>query len=240
MLNLQRKSEGAPRWAAALAGASLLVMAVLAPVALARWSAALDAPFAEGTAAAVLHDAAGLRTAAAGLFVTALLDLGAAAGLYALFARAHRTLALLVALSRTAYTACFVLAVADLLVAVDTAGQDLPAGTLRAGVGQALAGFGHGWALALGLFGLHLCLVAGAVAVAGPVPRLLAPLTALSGLGYLVDALGEALLAHPPLTVGQVTFVGEAALMLWLCWAAVSPGALRAGTGAGPAGPAPA
>lgn len=66
------------------------------------------------------------------------------------------------------------------------------------------------WDPGLGVFGLHLL----TVAVLGwrtILPRIIAGLVFLAGLGYLVDALSPL-----EFEVSGVSFVGEVALLLWL------------------------
>lgn len=72
------------------------------------------------------------------------------------------------------------------------------------------------WNVSLVVFGLHLVLIGYLAFRSGYVPRVLGVLLAVAGAGYLVDSLGGLLVEDYSLSVGAVTFIGEALLMVWL------------------------
>lgn len=143
---------------------------------------------------------------------------------------------------RTAAAALLMLLVAVLDVAVGLALLPLtrPGGRRAAGVAAALrvgygvwlavaattllregdvARFEREWGTALLVFGLHL-LVLGVVLVrhrgrTRP-PRWLAVLVAVAGVGYVVDATLLVAGVEASFSVGQVLFVGEVLLLVWL------------------------
>lgn len=150
-------------------------------------------------------------------------------------------LGLLVALPAGAFgmAALVVLVVAtlDILVAVALFPVLAEGGTLIAGCSAALR-LGYGaifataagflvapvdierfqaiWDLGLFVFGAHLIAAGVAVVRGSRTPTWIGALVAVAGLGYLVDAVGVALMPAPALTLGQFTFVGEVVLFVWL------------------------
>ncbi|WP_185715078.1 DUF4386 family protein [Gulosibacter macacae] len=90
-------------------------------------------------------------------------------------------------------------------------------GTLFAGDAEA---FDSIWQTALGLFGLHLVVLAIAGWRSSIVPRWIAALVAIAGVGYLVDALLSITQTSLGFELSTVTFIGEVALLVWLLgWA---------------------
>ncbi|MFT3797960.1 DUF4386 family protein [Microbacterium sp.] len=76
------------------------------------------------------------------------------------------------------------------------------------------------WEAALLIFGLHLILVGVAIIRATALPTLVGVLVLISGAGYAIDAVSMAISPSAPLTLGEVLFVGEVVLAIWLLgWA---------------------
>jgi hypothetical protein len=163
------------------------------------------------------------RVGIAAFLIVAILDVVIAWALYVLLRRADDNLALLVAWLRVAYAAVFAYALVNLLdVAQLLHGADatvVKSGQLNADVASSIASFDNGWALALGIFGLHLVGL-GTLLWRFRAPRLLAALVVVAGIGYLADSFGKVLVSDYALTISTVTFVGEALLIFWLFWIA--------------------
>ena len=72
------------------------------------------------------------------------------------------------------------------------------------------------WDLGLFMFGMHLLLVGAAMIRGDATPTWVGALVALAGAGYLIDAISVTIAPATPLALGQVTFVGEVVLLVWL------------------------
>ena len=109
---------------------------------------------------------------------------------------------------RLAFAAVFLVAISQLVNALALLGDADQA--LRA-----IDAFDTIWLIGLILFGVHLLLIGYLAYRSGFVPRIIGILLVIAGLGYAVDGFGTVLFANFS-TVGQFTFVGEVALILWL------------------------
>jgi hypothetical protein len=207
---------------ALVAGLGLLAMAVLAGATNAlviEGLVTLDDP--TQTAQDVLASEGLFRLGIVALLVVAVLDVVVAWGLYAFLTPADEGLSRLAAWLRFGYAAIFATGVAHLVGAVNllgssavTAGAD--ADRLRADALAQIATFHDIWGLGLAVFGVHLAVVGYVTYVSGYVPRWLGAAVVVAGVGYLIDSIGEVLVAPWPITLSLVTFVGEVVLMLWL------------------------
>lgn len=75
------------------------------------------------------------------------------------------------------------------------------------------------------LFGLHLLVVAHLAYRSGYVPRVLAALVAVAGLGYAFDSVAAVLVGDGAPTIAVFTFPGEVLLAVWLLvWSRRQPG----------------
>jgi hypothetical protein len=72
------------------------------------------------------------------------------------------------------------------------------------------------WAGSLILFGLHLIVIGYLAYKSGYVPRSLAVLLVIAGLGYLCDSFGPVLSAGYSIDIKNFTFIGELLLAFWL------------------------
>jgi hypothetical protein len=217
--NQTQFSDISARTAAIVAGLGLLAMAILAPIAN---FGALEQLVVTNDAKATVENI----TASMGLFrmgivlllLVAVLDVLVAWGLYVLLEPVSKSLALLMAWFRLAYSAVFALALVPLLGVVGMLEGGLEASQLQTQVMLSLEGFHNGWDIGLVLFGFHL-LVLGYIAVmTGFIPKWLGVLLLIAGLGYLVDSFGRFLVADYTFSVSAFTFVGEVVLIFWLLW----------------------
>jgi hypothetical protein len=210
-----------PRRPALVAGLGLLVMAVLAAFAN---LVGVEGLVTDGDAATTARDILGstglFRLSILAFVVVAVLDVVVAWALFDVFRSVDEGVARLAAWLRTAYAAAFVVAIAQL------------AGALRVlenGDGTALGrsdrqdlaltrigDFHDLWSAALILFGVHLVLIGWLAWRSGWMPRLIAGLLTLAGVGYLVDSVAALLVADYSWSVSAVTFVGEVVLLVWL------------------------
>ncbi len=183
------------RRAALVAGAALLLMALLAPFTILGVIdpvVAGEEP-AEGTA---------FRLAVAGVLVIALLDLVIAWALWRLFLPVDRRLAALAGGARVAYGVVYLVAI----------------GFLATGEPANVSRYQKIWDIGLLIFGVHLVLVGVLCWRSGVVPRIIGVLVVVAGAAYAVDSVGVLLSESYDADLAAYLFVGEVALMVWLLW----------------------
>ena len=149
------------------------------------------------------------RSGIAGLIVVVILDIVVACSLLAVFESVNRSVAIMAAVFRIAYSTVFLVAISQLVSALALLGDADQA--LRA-VGQ----FHTIWDASYALFGVHLALIGYLVYRSGFAPRIIGVLLVLAGLGYLVDEIGSVLVSGYSLEISRFSFVGEAVLIFWL------------------------
>lgn len=213
------------RRAAAVAGFGLLMMSVAALFFVSVHDSLLIPGDAAATAHNILTNELQFRLAVLSLFFVIVLDIVVAWGLYVFFRPANQELSLLAAWLRVAYAAVFLVALFNLVNALrllQGGGATAVVNMTQQQALQSFNAFSDGWAFALGLFGLHLIVLGYLALQAGYVPKLLAALIVISGLGYLFDAVIGFLFPDFGITIGQLTFVGEVLLAFWLVIKSVS------------------
>lgn len=129
--------------------------------------------------------------------ITSALDVVVGVALYPLLAPAGSLLAGCAAAMRVAYAAVFVTAAGSLVGDPD------------------VERFQATWDVGLFLFGLHLLLVGIAMIRGTELPTWIGVLVTIAGAGYFIDAVSAAILPAP-LAIGEVAFVGEVVLLVWL------------------------
>lgn len=224
----QSTATGISRRRAALtAGISLLLMAVLAPLA---HFGVLENLVVSGDAAEtvgnIVADEGLFRLAIAMLLVVTFLDIVVAWALYVLLKPVNPNLALLVGWFRLAAPAVFAVALANLLdvanLLLGNAGSStLQPDQLGAQVMASIASFDSGWDMSLAIFGLHLVGLGYLLFKSVDFPRFLGVLLVVAGGGYLADTFTRILVPDFEFTFSLITFVGEALLILWLFWRAI-------------------
>jgi hypothetical protein len=148
-----------------------------------------------------------------------VLDVVIAWALYRVFRPVSPAVSMLAAVFRFAYAAVLLVAVGQLLRAVDvlTAGST-PAASADGVAGRALLelnAFQDLYDLGLFLFGLHLALLGYLSLRSDFIPKVIGVLLVVAGVGYAVDTVGTILALGVP-TVSVFTFLGELLLALWL------------------------
>ncbi len=208
-----------PRTLAMIAGLSLLLVAILAPLAV---SGVLGSLVVYGDPAATFNDIAdsqGLfRSSIAALLMVIMLDIVVAWALFVLLRKVNSTIALLTAWVRLAFAAVLAAVLVNLLEAADlVAGANqstLDAEQLHAQVMSLLDGFDVGWAgIALAIFGLHLFGLGYLLFKSVEFPKFLGVLVLVAGGGYVFDSFGVILIAEYAPTVATFTFIGQAHLL---------------------------
>lgn len=210
------------RRASLVAGASLLLMSVLAGFGALF---AVDGLVTEGdgatTAADVLASEGLFRSGVAALYVVIVLDVVVAWALFRVFSPVSVAISRLAAWSRLAYAAVYLIALSQLVGIPDLLRSDAYAGAFTPEQQQAQAllrfdAYTDIWMAGLVLFGVHLALVGYLAYRSGYVPRLLGVLLVVAGAGYVLDTFVNVLSQDTPATVSRFTFLGELLLALWL------------------------
>ena len=199
-----------PRVASLVSGSALALMAVLAAlgnfVAIAPLITAGDAV---QTAAAIGQAPAQLIFGIVSLYIVTILDIVVAGAWYALFASVDRTLSAVAAWLRVAFAGAFMVAISQLIIALTSVNDpDVLLNATRA--------FTTIWLISLGVFGLHLLLIAYLAYRSGFMARIFGILLAIAGTGYVADAVGVVFVPGFAARFGSLLFVGEVAVIFWL------------------------
>jgi hypothetical protein len=210
------------RTASLTAGLGLLAMA---PLGVFGYLVVINGLVTPGDAAQTAADVAAAR-ALFGLGVGSLmgvivLDVLVAFALYRLLRPVSRRLAALAAGFRLVYAVVFMAAVSRLvqvwvLVGGDAALTDEIAARMLAEFNT----FQAVWDAGLVLFGLHLIVIGYLAYHAVFVPKVLAVLVTIAGIGYAYDSLAPLWFSSAPLAASSITFVGELLLAFWLVFLA--------------------
>lgn len=215
-------SEQGVRRAGLTAGVALLVMSALSVYGILM---TIQELWVEGDGAATAANVTGselrFRVGVGCFALVAVLDLVVAYALQVVFAPVSGFMSTVAAGIRIVYAAVLIVAVGHLVVATQllTARNSLTGGTERGLQSQALlelASFEAIWQAGLILFGIHLLVVAVLVIRSSYVPTWIGYLLIPAGAGYIADSAGLILVRDYSLSIGAVTFVGEAVLMFWL------------------------
>lgn len=211
----QRNTLPIARTASWTGGIALLLIAVLAGIGYAGLITPLITPGgADATARAIAGAESQFRVGILLLALSAVLDVVVAAALLVIFEPMNRMLATMAAWFRVAYSAVFVVAIAQ-LGTVPTMLGDSPR------VMSAVDSYRVIWQVGLILFAAHLLLVGYLAFKAGLMRGALGVLLVIAGLGYLADGLGTMLVAGFVPTFATYTFIGEVVLIGWLLWVAI-------------------
>ena len=198
------------RRASLTAGLGLALMAVLAAFGVFGATApSITEGDAAQTARDILGAAALFRWGVVCLVVVVVLDIVVATALLTLFEPVNRGMALAAAWFRVAYAAVYLVAILQLVLALDL--LDEPEQAMRA-----IDAYQAIWLVGLVLFGVHLLLVGHLAYRSGFMAKIFGVLLVVAGLGYVVDGFAAVLRSGPTVSVAQFTFVGEVALIGWL------------------------
>jgi hypothetical protein len=198
------------RRASLTAGLALAMMSVLAAFGVFGATAPL---ITSGDAVKTAQDIGGsqglFRWGIVCLLVVVVLDVVAAAALLTLFAPVSRGLSVMAASFRVAYAAVYLVAILQLVLALDLLAE--PEQAMRA-----INAYTTIWLVGLILFGVHLLLIGYLAYRSGFMAKVFGLLLVVAGLGYIADGFAAVLVAGPTASVARFTFVGEVALIFWL------------------------
>jgi hypothetical protein len=175
---------------------------------------------AAGTGQNILAHQGQFWSGIACLFLVVALDVVVALALYRVFSAVSKGISALAAGLRLLYAGIFAVAVFQLVAAGRLIGDStLSASGVDRAQAQALSDinrFTDVWHAGLIIFGLHLLAVAWMAYRSGYVPKVLAVLIGIAGLGYIFDSIARFLSDASWPEVSTVTFIGEFLLALWL------------------------
>lgn len=210
------------RHASATAGAGLVLMIV--PAFFGNFVAVeglVTRHDAVRTAADISASVGLFRFGVASLFAVVLLDLVVAVALYHVFRPVSEGASMLAATARLVYAGVFMVAISHLAGVAALLGNPASVAVLGQEQVQAQAWLGvesflDTWSAGLLLFGLHLLVISWLAWRSRYVPKVLAALLALAGVGYAFDSMAAVLVGHGAPSIAEFTFLGEVLLAVWL------------------------
>jgi hypothetical protein len=222
MTNKAVNGELSLRSAALVAGLSLLIMAIAAPITELFLYPKLVVPGKPDVTVQNLLTKKPLFVAAVfGYLVTFICDVIVTWALYYLFKPVNKSLSLLTALFRLLYTAIALAALLNLVTVFQLLHTGVYTGwlakdQLQFQVMLLLNAFKGQWYFGLLFFSLHLLLLGYLAIRSGYVPAIVGALLILTGLGYLLTNLRPYLFPAVNVDFARFTFYGELVFMLWL------------------------
>ena len=210
------------RHAALIAGFALLIISVLTPVGyIAIIRNFLVQEDGAATVSKIMASEGLFRIGILCLLINAVLDLVGAWALYIVLKPVNKSLSLLSAWFRVAYTVMLVVALSNLVVTSQLlSGANYLAAfepnQMNSHVMLFINAFYYVWDLGYVLFGLHLIILGYLIFKSGYLPKFLGIFVKIAGFGYLIDHLGILFLANYSMNIAYFTFIGEALLVVWL------------------------
>ncbi|RPF28317.1 DUF4386 domain-containing protein [Georgenia muralis] len=209
------------RRAGAVAGLSLLLMAGTGAFA---YFVVLEGMITPGDAVSTTAEITGregtFRLGVLAWLAIVVLDVLVAWALYRVFRPVSVAVAVLAAAFRLVYTAVLLVAVGQLLRALDVLGSGPGAASspdqVSTQVMLELSAFQGIYDIGLLLFGIHLVLLGYLATRSSFVPTVVGALLVLAGAGYAFDTVAAVLGLDMPIRVSELTFLGELLLGLWL------------------------
>lgn len=202
--------EWSPASASLISGLALLAMVVLMTAGYFGGVTPLITPGDSTKTAQDISQSAPIYLAGvACIFLVILLDVPVAGAWYALFKNVNRRLSAAAAWMRVTFAGIFAIATSQLAYAYTL--LDDPDRALHA-----IESFRTIWLISLGLFGLYLIVIGYLELRSTFVPKIFGILLAISGIGYIIDALGVALVDGFTPMYGLFAIIGETSCIFWL------------------------
>lgn len=202
--------EWSPASASLISGLALLAMVVLMTAGYFGGVTPLITPGDATKTAQDISQSAPIYLAGIGcIFLVILLDVPVAGAWYALFKNVNRRLSAAAAWMRVTFAGIFAIATSQLAYAYTL--LDDPDRALHA-----IESFRTIWLISLGLFGLYLIAIGYLELRSTFVPKIFGILLAISGIGYIIDALGVALVDGFTPMYGLFAIIGETSCIFWL------------------------
>jgi hypothetical protein len=207
---------------AIIAGISLLLMAIIAPIAnFAILQGLIDPNDVAKTVSNIKENIGTFRIGIVLFLIVAILDILIAWSLYIFLRPQNKSLSLLTAWLRIVYASILCVVIINLINVLQllNGGYYLTAfseSQLQTQIMFSLNMFSQGWEFGLIIFGFHLLLLGYLILKAGYMRKILGILILLAASGYLIDGFGKLLLTDYSISISMVTFIGEVILIFWL------------------------
>ena len=220
--NIERFTDVSLRKAAIIGGFALLIISILAPV---GYYGLIKHLIVSGDAAATVSNIKAsegvFRIGICCLLINAVLDLVVAWALYIVLKPVNKSISLLSAWLRVAYTVILIVALSNFVNVLQLLSgvgylATFESNQLYANVMLLFATYENVWNLGYVLFGFHLIILGYLVFKSDYLPKFLGILIEIAGFGYLIDALGIILFPNYSLNIAIYTFIGEPLLLIWL------------------------
>lgn len=208
--------------AALIAGIGLLVMALAAPFAELYVLPKLIVPYMTAETAANIQAHESLFTGAIyAYFITFICDLVVAWALYILLKPVNEHLSLLTAIFRWVYTVIAIVALMNLITALQLITTPkyltfIEKDQLYAQAMISIRAFKNHWYFGLSLFAVHLFLLGYMVIKSTYIPKIFGILLIVTGAGYLLNSIRPYFFPSVSIDFAMYTFFGELLFMLWL------------------------
>jgi hypothetical protein len=207
---------------AIIAGISLLVMAIIAPIAnFSILQGLIDPNDVAKTVSNITENIGTFRIGIVLFLIVAILDILIAWALYIFLRPQNKSLSLLTAWLRIVYASILCVVIINLLNVLQLLNgayylTAFSESQLQTQIMLSLNMFSQGWELGLIIFGFHLLLLGYLVLKAGYMRKILGILILLAASGYVIDGFGKLLLTDYSISISMFTFIGEVVLIFWL------------------------
>lgn len=216
------KNNMTQKTSAMIAAISLLLMAVIAPIAN---FVLLEGLIKPGDAAQTLQNVVAsehnFRLVIFIFLMVVLLDIIVAWALYLFLKPIDPPISLLSAWLRLIYSAMLAVSLYYLIDVLNLIGSDpsvvnLQSGQFETHVLMLIQGFKASWEFSLIIFGFHVLGIGYLILKAGYMKKILGILLLIAGAGYCIDGIGHLLSPEYNVTISMFTFIGEVVLIFWL------------------------
>jgi hypothetical protein len=219
---MTEKPETSLVQAAIIAGLGLLISVIAAPYAELYVYPKLIIPFnPAATAKNIIENEALFISGIFAYLITFIFDLIISWALYVLLKPVNKSLSMLVAGFRIVYTVLALVALNNLVTALNIYTNPQYLGIINQDLLYAegmifLRAFRNHWYFAIILFGIHLVLLGYLVFKSVYIPKVLGVLLIITGIGYLLTSMRPYLFSGINIDFAKYTFYGELIFMLWL------------------------
>jgi len=217
-----QKTDISIRQAAIIAGVGMLIISILSPFGYAYSILGQIVPEnAEATVNKIMASEGLFRIGIGCLLINAILDIVVAWTLFIILHKVNKSISLLSAWFRVAYTAILVVSLSNLLNVLHLInGNDLLTSLeqtqLHTHVMVSINSFYNMWDFGLVIFSIHLVILGYLVYKSGYLPKFLGILLLIAGLGYMHDSFSKIFFTNYKITISEYTFIGEFLLIFWV------------------------